>query len=103
MKTKTPMFRGDTEAVQLDTIFKTLGGPSATLVEKYVQFPHWEKMAITKPYEKSKNFVRYMSQDLPGMDLLTRLLDLDYSTRISAEAALQLPYFTAGPVAEPYE
>ena len=103
MKTKIPVFRADTEAVQLDVIFKMLGSPSASLLERYTQFPSWSAMNVTKTYERSKLRSTYVNFDPLGMALFEKLLDLDPLVRISAENALKDPYFTSGHVAEPLE
>eukprot|EP01035_Chromulina_nebulosa_P038082 gene38082-51435_t len=72
MKTKIPVFRADTEAVQLDVIFQMLGSPSPGLQERYSQLPSWSAMNVTKTYEKSRLRSRYPSFDPLGMSLFEK-------------------------------
>jgi serine/threonine protein kinase len=91
MTTGKPLFPGSSEYDQLMKIFKVFGTPTPA---------QWPAMA-TYPEYKSY-FSHWKAHGLPvgvnrigkaGVDLLQKMLQMDPSKRISAEAAMQHPYF----------
>eukprot|EP00271_Cylindrocystis_brebissonii_P019240 TRINITY_DN5788_c0_g1_i1.p1 TRINITY_DN5788_c0_g1~~TRINITY_DN5788_c0_g1_i1.p1 ORF type:complete len:303 (+),score=40.48 TRINITY_DN5788_c0_g1_i1:286-1194(+) len=91
MVLRRPLFLGDSEIDQLFKIFQVLGTPSeatwpgiSQLADYKSAFPQWPRQDLA-----------LLSAHLhpTGVDLLTRMLTLDPSKRISAQAALRHPYF----------
>jgi len=91
MVTKTPAFAGDSEIDQLYRIFRTLGTPSesiwpgVTKLRDYKKtFPNWSPTSLQSIVP---------GVELEGIDLLSKMLKYDPSSRITAQEALQHPYF----------
>lgn len=93
MSNGRPLFPGSSESDQLHRIFKTLGTPSVT---------DWPSMVDLPEYQSTNNFPNYTIQsfrkicrrlDNAGLDLLSRMLQYDPDRRISAEEAMEHPYF----------
>ncbi|KAM7032466.1 LOW QUALITY PROTEIN: cyclin-dependent kinase 18 [Acridotheres tristis] len=92
MVTGRPMFPGSTVKEELHLIFRLLGTPTEDT---------WPGITSNEEF-KAYNFSQYRAQplinhaprlDSEGVDLLTNLLLYRAKGRISAEAALQHPYF----------
>uniref|UniRef100_A0A8C3EJD8 cyclin-dependent kinase n=1 Tax=Corvus moneduloides TaxID=1196302 RepID=A0A8C3EJD8_CORMO len=92
MVTGRPMFPGSTVKEELHLIFRLLGTPTEDT---------WPGITSNEEF-KAYNFTHYRAQplinhaprlDSEGIDLLTNLLLYRAKGRISAEAALQHPYF----------
>uniref|UniRef100_A0A8U7NGT2 cyclin-dependent kinase n=1 Tax=Corvus moneduloides TaxID=1196302 RepID=A0A8U7NGT2_CORMO len=92
MVTGRPMFPGSTVKEELHLIFRLLGTPTEDT---------WPGITSNEEF-KAYNFTHYRAQplinhaprlDSEGIDLLTNLLLVSGGGRISAEAALQHPYF----------
>lgn len=92
MVTKRPMFPGDSEIDELFRIFRVMGTPNedvwpgvSSLQDYQEDFPAWQPIQV--------------SHILPGMcdagiDLIEKLLPLDPRMRLTAQEALQHPYFS---------
>ncbi|KAF7332236.1 Pkinase-domain-containing protein [Mycena kentingensis (nom. inval.)] len=99
--TKKPVFQGNDEIHQLDTIYKIIGTPTVDRWPDMVNLPWYE---LVKPREDIPNrfrdmFKKWMS--VPALDLAEQLLCYDPETRITATQALETPYFTQeAPAAE---
>lgn len=94
MAHKRPLFLGDSEVGQIFKIFKTLGTPTEEswqgfkdLPSMKMTFPQWKVQGNELLRKACTNF------DEAGIDLLTQLVHLEPSRRISAKAALRHPYF----------
>eukprot|EP00762_Andalucia_godoyi_P005008 ANDGO_01397.mRNA.1 Cyclin-dependent kinase B1-1 len=95
---RIPLFNAKEELGQLDAIFRTLGSPTAS---------EWPSFTSTKGYNPV--FSRYPrmawidslgfrnSLSPLGCDLLVRLLQYDPANRLTAQSALQHPYFAEDP------
>ena len=88
-----PLFQGDSEICQLMHIFKQIGTPNemnwkgvSKLKDFQSNFPKWQSKSwselVPQPY----------CNDL-GRDLLSKLVALDPTKRITAKQALKHPYF----------
>ncbi|KAL0265572.1 UNVERIFIED_CONTAM: hypothetical protein PYX00_011284 [Menopon gallinae] len=84
-----PPFRGNDEVSQVKAIFESLGAPAETYM--------WSEIPIPTdriPFEKVVSSLNAeCSLPSEGYDLLYRMMDLVPSRRISAEDALQHPFF----------
>jgi serine/threonine protein kinase len=91
MITKTPMFQGNGEIDQLGKIFKIVGSPTEDAWPGYRNLPSSKQINFKHfPSRLAENF-SYLSP--AGLDLLTRLLNLDPKSRISAKDALEHEFF----------
>lgn len=92
-----PIFPGQSESDQLNLIFKYLGTPNNRIWPGYDDLPLVKKIKFEDhPYNNlSKVFV-----DIPksGFDLANRLLTYCPDKRITAERALNHPFFTEAPL-----
>lgn len=91
MVNKQPLFPGDSEIDELFRIFRVLGTPNetqwpgvSTLPDYKTSFPQWRPQPLSKVVPQL---------DCVGVDLLSRLLAYDPSSRISARAAMAHPWF----------
>ncbi|KRX08095.1 Protein kinase-like domain [Pseudocohnilembus persalinus] len=92
--TNDALFAGDTEIEQLNRIFKQLGTPNeetwpgVTKLKNFgVSFPTFPQKRI----EESLTFLKKLSKE--GIELLSSMLQIDPTKRITARAALNSPYF----------
>ena len=104
---KTPLLAGQNEISQLDIIFKTLGTPTPETWPGVDQLPNFRKFNFKG---SSKSLLRYkfpppgpifdgrppLSET--GFDLLRGLLGLCPETRLSAQEALDHPWFREHPL-----
>ncbi len=93
MVTGQILFKGFSENDQLRKIFELLGTPNEKWYKFYMNYPGWEKEALTEISlpGKWKNFLPQLDDD--GIDLISKLLELDPEKRIMAQEALQHPFF----------
>lgn len=99
--TKSATFQGTEEISQLQSIFEIMGTPT---IENWPDIENMPWFEMLKPRVNIKSrfqsdFEPLMSKD--GFDLALKLLELVPSKRLTAEQALQHPYFTADPKPEP--
>lgn len=86
-----PLFPGSSEADQLLKIFKILGTPNPNTWGSMAELPEYKDNFPLYPGVSLKKVVRRL--DTTGLNLLARMLEFDPLKRISADAALQHPYF----------
>ena len=88
----SPLFKGDSEICQLYDIFQLVGTPDDTEWPGVTSLPNWQPLF---PKWKPQNLSERLGGGLCslGLDLLTRLLQPDPSTRPTAAQALCHPYF----------
>ncbi|KAG2013621.1 CMGC/MAPK protein kinase, variant 2 [Coprinopsis cinerea AmutBmut pab1-1] len=92
--TKKPVFQGNDEINQLHVIFKILGTPTT---ERWTGLNNLPWFELIKPKESLPNrfrdlFQKWMSP--AALDLAERLLTYDPELRVSAQEAMEAPYFT---------
>lgn len=89
-----PIFQGQDEIHQLDTIYSVLGTPSTTTWPTLGNLPWYElvRPKTTLPNTFRGSFKKWLSP--MALDLAERLLMYDPSQRISACQALRSGYFT---------
>jgi len=108
---RTAFLKGDTEAKQLDLIFRTCGTPTA---ENWPELP--KKGRLWKNFEPGPGDVRFtrriqeaLKTNLPNpkwmtdnaVDIIDKLMTLDPEKRWSAEQALDADYFFENPIVKP--
>lgn len=93
--TGKPLFPGRDAQDQLRWIFKTIGSPTSEVWPHMLTcgnaVPEWASRLPTYPIQNLAYQFQFMEP--AGVDLLVRLLDYRPSYRISAESALNHPYF----------
>ena len=91
MAQRKPLFTGDSEIDQIFKIFQQLGTPDETTWPGVTQikdfkptFPKWKPQSLAK---------RVPNLDPVGLDLLSKMIILEPSKRISAKAAMSHVFF----------
>ncbi|KAI9462389.1 Pkinase-domain-containing protein [Lactarius psammicola] len=93
---KEPLFQAKAEIELLSMIFKLLGSPTNDSWPEYSSLPLAK--SITLPSPQPHQFrQKFPFLTVAGIDLLSSLLTYDPERRISAEEALQHPYFSETP------
>jgi len=91
MVTKTPLFPGDSEIDQIFRIFRTLGTPTEEIWEGVSQLAEFQSSFPRHPPQPLYKI--FPNMETHGLDLLSKMLNYEPSSRISAREALQHPYF----------
>ncbi|KAF8634011.1 hypothetical protein AX15_001184 [Amanita polypyramis BW_CC] len=92
-----PLFQAKNETEMLSMIFKLLGPPTNASWPDFASLPLANTISLPSPQpHQFRNKFQYLTA--AGIDLLTSLLTYDHEHRISAEEALQHPYFSEPPL-----
>jgi serine/threonine protein kinase len=86
-----PLFTGSSEIDQLFQLFSTMGTPTEETWPGFTGLPNYGFAFPNWPGKPLKRIVKSLCEQ--GRDLLQRLLKYNPDDRISAEQALQHPYF----------
>ena len=88
-----PLVAGTSESDQLDRIFRLLGTPKLSDYPGITQLPDYSP--DLPPYPPPRGGLAGLVPSLPpdGVDLLSKMLQYDPARRITAQAALEHPFF----------
>ncbi len=91
---RSPLVAGTSEADQLDRIFRLLGTPTVQDYPGIVELPDYSPEQFP-PYPSPRGGLVSLvpTLDPTGIDLLNQMLQYDPARRITAQAALQHPFF----------
>lgn len=89
---KEPLFQAKGEIEMLSMIFKLLGPPTNSTWPEYNSLPLAKTINLPAPHPPQLR-QRFPHISVAGIDLISRMLTYDPEDRISAEEALQHPYF----------
>ncbi|KIK71170.1 hypothetical protein GYMLUDRAFT_66381 [Collybiopsis luxurians FD-317 M1] len=94
---KEPLFQAKNELELLSMIFKLLGPPTQNSWPGYSSLPLAKTISLPSPQpHQFRQKFQYITT--AGIDLLMSLLAYDPDERMSAEEALEHPYFTESPL-----
>lgn len=94
--TKEPLFPGKNETDQIAKIFRLLGQPNDSVWPGFSRLPNSKAVAhIAQPFSNVRQVLRFSTDHC--VHLLQALLTYDPTTRITADEALQHPYFSEAP------
>ncbi|KAI9445036.1 Pkinase-domain-containing protein [Lactarius indigo] len=93
---KEPLFQAKAEIELLSMIFKLLGSPTNDSWPEYSTLPLAKSLTLPSP-QPHQFRQKFPFLTIAGIDLLSSLLTYDPERRISADEALQHPYFSETP------
>jgi len=91
---KEPLFQAKGEIELLSMIFKLLGPPTKNSWSDYFDLPNAKTITLPSPQPHAFRS-KFPHLSTAGLDLLMSFLTYDPEQRISAEEAIQHPYFTS--------
>jgi len=83
---------------QVSKIFKILGKPTPATWPDVVHLPDWKRVANWEPYPNTLARTVGLDERSTAYNLLYKMIEYDPSRRITAEEALDHPYFTETPI-----
>ena len=89
-----PLVAGTSESDQLDRIFRLLGTPSPQSYPDIVNLPEYSQDLPQYPPPRGGVASLVPTLDPQGLNLLEQMLQYDPAQRISAQGALEHPFFS---------
>ncbi|EFA86058.1 protein serine/threonine kinase [Heterostelium album PN500] len=83
---------------QVEKIMRVLGKPTLEMWPDAKHLPEWKKIANCEPYTNTLAKCLGIEESSLAFDLLMKMIQYDPSKRISAQEALDHPYFKEAPI-----
>ncbi|KDQ63776.1 hypothetical protein JAAARDRAFT_148442 [Jaapia argillacea MUCL 33604] len=94
---KEPLFQAKSELELISMIFKLLGPPTSSSWPEFSSLPLAKSLSLPAPHHGGMR-QRFQYLTNAGLDLMGKMLTYDPERRITAEEALQHPYFKESPL-----
>ena len=91
--TSSPLVAGTSESDQLDRIFRLLGTPTPQVYPDIINLPEFSPDLPQYPPPRGNIASLVPKLDPQGVSLLEQMLQYDPARRISAQRALEHPFF----------
>eukprot|EP01133_Synstelium_polycarpum_P015130 gene15130-17909_t len=97
-KEKDPKIPSLFQDDQVEKIMRVLGKPTTDMWPDAKHLPEWKKIANLEPYQNTLAKCLGIDDKSMAFDLMSKMIQYDPSKRITAQEALDHPYFKEAPI-----